>query len=318
MATTTAVVSDAAHAPVGNPRSAGPKRFYSIPPSIGSSEGRANTHSDGYHEVTGFKLAVAAAPLRASRAISELSFAPTPVRGLPLAAIATGASGLVEVTDTTQYPWRATAALKITIPGQGDNFYATGWFIGPYAVITAAHAVYPRMGSSGGQWAKQIEVFPGLNGFESAPPFNSFVSDTFYCPTAWQSDGDPRLDYGVVLLKQDVGSTLGTFGYSTFSDADIRASLANIAGYPVNAPDGTTPQGHLWYGASQVIDVDESFVYYPLDTRDGQSGSCIYRNSGSDSFAMAVHTTAVGAIDHGVRITAPVFSNLQNWASMQG
>ena len=315
---TTLITAETAHSPVGNPRPADSKRFLSAAPSLGTLQTVNALHPAGHHDVAEFRLGRRTTPAaQAVRAVRELSFGPTPVRGLAPDAVAAGASGAVPVADTTQYPWRATAALKITIPGLGDEFYGTGWFIGPYAIITAAHVVYPRIGAAG-QWASKIEVFPGLNGFEATPPYGSVVSDTFYCPRGWQSEGDARLDYGAIILDRDIGATVGTFGYSAYTDADLRASLANIDGYPVVAPDGTTPQGHLWYAAAPVANLDESFVYYELDTRDGDSGSCVYRNSGANSFAMAIHTGAAGPLDRGVRITSPVFANLQTWASMQG
>jgi glutamyl endopeptidase len=240
------------------------------------------------------------------RSISELTYKPQ-VGAAPAAQ--------TMIVDTTLYPWRVNAALKITVPGTADIFLGTGWFIGPYAVITAAHAVYPQNPGGYSGWAAQIEVTPGLNG--GASPYGSLVSSLFYCPAGWQSDGDVRLDYGVILLNKGMGSEVGTFGYATYSDSDISAAMANLAGYPLNPPDGSG-QGTQWYGAGGVANLDDSFIYYDLDSLAGESGSCVYRNIGDQSYAMAIHTSASGGADRGLRIIEPVYQNLQQWASMQG
>jgi V8-like Glu-specific endopeptidase len=164
----------------------------------------------------------------------------------------------------------------------------------------------------------QIEVFPGLNGFFQPPnpPFGRYVSNTFFSPTGWQNSGDERLDYGVLLLNQAVGQNVGAFGFSTYSTTDLMAANANLSGYPLRSPDSTEPQGRQWYGASKVAKVENSFVYYQLRTQAGDSGSCVYRNIGNQSFAMAIHTGFNGTIDRGVRIIPPVYANLQKWSML--
>jgi glutamyl endopeptidase len=216
------------------------------------------------------------------------------------------------------FPWRANAALKITVPGKSDLFLATGWFIGPYTLITAAHAVYPREPEGFNGWASQIEVIPGSDGFNQLPPFGKSVSSLFYCPDGWQSDGSPELDYGAVILSEGLGNKVGWFGYATYADNDLLTAIANVAGYPVDAPIAGEPQGREWYSAGAVTSVDDSFMYYNLGTQVGESGSCVYRNIGDQSYAMAIHTYASGMQDRGVRIVEPVYQNLQQWAQMRG
>jgi V8-like Glu-specific endopeptidase len=308
------ILSKAAHTPVGSRGAAEPaKRFFSTEPSFGASRKRHPVNAAGFEALPGFTLPTArpAAPPRL-RAISELTY------GLPAAALVPGIGPTQAVVpDTTLYPWCANAALRITVPGKSEVFIGTGWFAGPYAVITAAHAVYPR--ESGGYvgWASQIEVIPGQNG-DGNKPNGSSVSSLFYCPNDWQSEGDDRLDYGVVLLPDGLGSQVGTYGYSTYADADLRSAIANLAGYPVAPPDAAQPPGRQWYGANNVSQVDDSFVYYDLSTVAGESGSAVYRNIGSNSYVMAIHTSASSNQNRGVRIIDPVYGNIQQWAGMHG
>src|SRR5215207_4101582 len=46
-----------------------------------------------------------------------------------------------QVTQTTQYLWRAIASLRITAR-DGSQWIGTGWFICPRTLITAGHCVF--------------------------------------------------------------------------------------------------------------------------------------------------------------------------------
>lgn len=303
-------LSHAAHAPVSSrTMPTAIRRLRSRPPTLGTGGRRHPVSPEGFEAIPGYHPnSVATAPAR--RDISELTYGPA----APRLQVGTIASQQVVVPETTQYPWRVTAALQITVPGKSEPYHGTGWFIGPYAVITAAHAVFPREAGGHVGWATEIEVIPAQNG-ASPPPYGTMRSITFQCPTAWQADGDVRVDYGVVILETPVGAQLGAFGYAINSDSDLATAMANLSGYPTLAPDGSGESGRQWYAAGTIQSLDDVFIYYSLDTRAGESGSCVYRNIGEDCFAMAIHTAASGAVDRGLRIIEPVFDNLQAWAA---
>jgi V8-like Glu-specific endopeptidase len=312
--------SVAAHEPVSSrDETSGPGRFFSSAPSLGGDARRQQVDPAGFEAVAEFQLPQGAPPPPGGiRAASELTYGqPAEVAAAPFPPGAPAANR-TPVPDTTLYPWRANAALLITVPGHAESFLASGWFIGPYAVITAAHAVYPREPGGYTGWASQIKIIAGLNGFPNPGPLGEVTSKLFYCPTGWQGSGDQRLDYGVVLLNQAIGLKTGTYGYATYAANDLQSSVANLAGYPVVSPDHSAPQGRQWYGASNVLNVDDSYVYYNLGTLPGDSGSCVYRNIGEQSYAMAVHTSTDGSINRGIRIIEPVYNNLRMWASMHG
>lgn len=298
----------------------GPELFHSTPPSFGGDERRQTVDARGFEALKGVQLpaALPAPHQQRIRAISELTFWEPELAPDVGALEALTAVARTPVSDTTLYPWRANAALLISVPGESSLFLSTGWFIGPYAVITAAHAVYPRQPGGYTGWVSRVEVVPGLNGFDAARPFGEAFSDNFECPTAWQQSGDRAQDYAVVLLNQGLGSAVGTYGYATYTTNDILSAAANLSGYPIASPDGREPQGRQWYGAGGVTNVDSSFVFYQLGTLRGDSGSSLYRNIGGQPYAMAIHAAIVGGNNRGVRITAPVYANLQRWASMRG
>jgi glutamyl endopeptidase len=294
-----------------------PLRFLSEDPSPGVGQ-QHPIHPNGFEAIPGYRPIVRKPPKPRVQNISSLTYGPQTFK----LQTGEGPPTQTQISDTTLYPWRANAMLRITVPSKNDVFLATGWFIGPYAVATAAHAVYPREPGVYTGWASQIEVIPGFNGDSNPPPFESFTSNVFYCPDGWQTNGDLRLDYGVVLLSQGIGSQVGTYGYSTYSDDDLQSAVANLAGYPEYKPDGTPAQGTQWYDSSSVVNVDDSFIYYDMGTQPGESGSCVYKNVGDQRYAMAIHTAGQGdggnSVDRGLRIIEPVFENLQQWAMMQG
>jgi glutamyl endopeptidase len=308
-----AILSAAAHAPSGSIKAAeAPKRLLFAAGTRGVGRTRGTVDPAGFEKIAGFSFPAygARAAVAPARAMSELTY------GTVVSAQAALGPTQAVVPNTNLYPFSSNAALRITVPGKSEVFWATGWFVGQYAVITAAHVVYPREPGGYVGWASEIEVVPGQDGLGNPP--SGVKSSTFFCPTGWQSDGDQRLDYGVILLSQGAGANAGTYGYGTYSDADLQVSVANLAGYPLTAPDPAQPAGKQWYGANNVASVDDSFVYYNLSTLGGESGSAVYRNIGNDPFVMAIHTCASGNLDRGVRIIDPVYQNIAQWAQMHG
>jgi glutamyl endopeptidase len=305
-----------AHAPISSMKDRPVRRFHSSNPTTGQDHRRSAVSPQGFEAIPGYKPSTR--KTRSSfrlRNIRELTYPSTPKAQLQIGS-STVDSQQVVVPDTTLFPWRASAALRITVPGQTEVFNGTGWFIGPYTLVTAAHAVFPREFGGHVGWAISIDVIPGLNGDSNPPPFGVSRSTSFFCPNGWQDSGDTRLDYGAILLEQSVGSEVGTLGYATYSDQDILQSVANLTGYPVDPPNPNAPPGTQFYGAGAITHVDETFIYYNLDTLPGESGSAVYRNIADQSFVMAIHEAVIGDSDRGLRIIEPVYDNLQHWAAM--
>ena len=71
----------------------------------------------------------------------------------------------VQITNTSAYPWRAHASLRITA-ADNSQWIGPGWFIGPHTLMTAGHVVYIKNSGVPGRdgWVKSIIVMPGRNG----------------------------------------------------------------------------------------------------------------------------------------------------------
>ena len=302
------------HTPVSNEpeEKAAVGKAASRPPSEGKDPRTTKTTAQGTEQVEGFmpqgSLEAAAAPMTAPdtgklRPIAEASFGPPP----PLAETVHGPDNRVKINNTSVYPWRVHASLLITA-ADNSQWIGTGWFIGPHTLITAGHVVYIKNSGVPGRdgWVKRIQVMPGRNG--STLPYGSVTSTSFRSVTGWTSSGDQNYDYGAILIPNNLGNTVGWFGFGVYSDADLKASVANISGYPGDKPSGTQ-----WYDARRVDSVGPRKVYYDIDTFGGQSGSAAYRIINGGRYGVAVHAYGGATTNSGTRITSPVFNNMVAW-----
>lgn len=286
------------------------KKPVSTPPSEGKDPKTPKPSSDGTEAVQGFKFVAemaeaetfSVASTKMLPDIGEASF------GAP-AGIETihGADNRVRITTTSVYPWRAHASLQITA---ADNslWIGTGWFIGPHTLMTAGHVVHIKNSGVPGRdgWVKKIQVMPGRNG--SSLPFGSVTSTNFRSVVGWTQNGDENYDYGAILIPSELGNTVGWFGFGVFSDADLLASVGNIAGYP-----GDKPAGTQWYDAHRIASVNTRKVFYDIDTVGGQSGSAVYRIINGNRYGIAVHAYGGATTNSGTRISLPVYNNMLAW-----
>jgi V8-like Glu-specific endopeptidase len=184
----------------------------------------------------------------------------------------------------------------------------TGWFIGPHTLMTAGHVVYIKNSGVPGRdgWVKSINVMPGRNG--STLPYGSVTSTNFRSVTGWTNNGDPNYDYGAIIIPTELGNTVGWFGFGVYPDAELRAAIGNISGYPGDKPTGTQ-----WYDSHQIASVDSRKVYYDIDTIGGQSGSAVYRIINGARYGIAIHAYGGATTNSGTRIVTPVYDNIVAW-----
>ena len=230
--------------------------------------------------------------------------APSAVYSVPESVI--GTDDRIQITNTSVFPWRAHASLRITA-ADGALYVGTGWFIGPHTLATAGHCVFIHApGTARHGWVRSIQVMPGRNG--SVLPFGSVTSTDFRSVTAWTQSKDQNFDYGAIRIPTELGNTVGWFGIGVYSDNTLLASTANISGYPAEKPAGTQ-----WYHARQVASVNSRKVYYATDTTGGQSGSAVYRVISGSRYGIAIHAYGGATANSGTRIVQDVFNNLVAW-----
>jgi V8-like Glu-specific endopeptidase len=272
------------------------------PPSEGVNPKTVKPAEGGYETVRGFKFReVSEAELAeiytapdtsALRDIGEASFGPPP----PVLETVHGPDDRVQITNTSVYPWRVHASLLITA-ADNSSWIGTGWFIGPHTLITAGHVVFIKNSGVPGRdgWVRRIQVMPGRNG--GSLPYGSVTSTNFRSVTAWTNSGDENFDYGAIIIPNNLGNTVGWFGF-----------VGNISGYPGDKPTGTQ-----WYDARRIASVNSKKVYYDIDTVGGQSGSAVYRIINGQRVGVAIHAYGGATTNSGTRIVTAVYNNMVNW-----
>jgi len=85
--------------------------------------------------------------------------------------------------------------------------------------------------------------------------------------------------------------------------------VVNVAGYPTDRPQRT-----MWMQSGRMLDADDAFLYYKMDTHGGQSGCpVILWEDGNDFTVVGIHTGNIGTANRAVRINGDVFNPLMNW-----
>jgi glutamyl endopeptidase len=215
-----------------------------------------------------------------------------------------GLDDRIQITNTTDYPWRCICALRITAR-DGSRWSGTGWFAGPYTVITAGHCVYLH---DNGGWARQVEVIPGCNSFDR--PYESSTSTRFRSVGGWINGKQNSHDYGAILLPRsyDAGERIGSFGYVSLDSGAFDNLVVNISGYPGDKPPFTQ-----WFHAGSVDSATPTAIIYQMDTAPGGSGGNVFTIKNGQRYAVGIHTNGASTGNSAVRITQSVYDNINSW-----
>ena len=216
-----------------------------------------------------------------------------------------GDDNLLPIPDTTSLPWRCIAMLTITYEN-GVRGTGTAWFLGGKALGTAGHNIRdPQHGR-----ATEILVSPAFDG--ATAPFGTYRVHQTYCDPAWLSGSpDPSLDFGVLVLDDDiVGRRLGWFGYASYDDRQLTRLLVNVSGYPARRASRTQH-----YNGGRVDEVSKQFLRYTFDTVGGMSGAPIFALFGEQRVVVGIHTSGNDRANRARRIDRPLYEIFNRFAA---
>jgi V8-like Glu-specific endopeptidase len=207
-----------------------------------------------------------------------------------------GADTRTRINSTTAYPFRTVGRIDIG---------CTGTLIGPRHVLTAGHCVYNIQTD---KWYSQLRVSPGQNG--STLPYGRIDWARAISVKGWTASHRRDYDYAMIVLKQNIGTTVGWLGYGY--DNNLPKYNVNINGYPGDKPSGT-----MWHSHCKLSIIQTYRLYYPCDTFGGMSGSAVYvyLTNQNQRIIYGIHAYGVDStgLNGATRINKDVFENLKKW-----
>jgi glutamyl endopeptidase len=203
------------------------------------------------------------------------------------------------VADTTRYPASAVAQLTVTA-SDGEIGFATGCFIRPHVLLTAAHAIHVPSGPAAGR-VREMLVIPGRDGDNR--PFGDTTTSNFYVPDGWVQTQLPQFDYGLVFVTPF--ANVGVFHPVVVSDAKMANLSVLISGYPRDRD----PDRQL-FARSVVQSFTSTEVSYDIDTEEGDSGTHVFHFENDAAFTVAIHRFGNTVLNFGTRITQAIINDI--------
>jgi V8-like Glu-specific endopeptidase len=233
----------------------------------------------------------------------------------------------VQSFDTRLFPFNTVCHLLRDF-GNGRWLGASGVFVGPQAVVTAAHCLYKH---ALGRGPRRLLALPGRSDRDTLP-FGVSPAVRFYVPLEYlraQGLARRRFDYGLVVLQRPQRGLTRFMPMRALDNRQWRIQRLQhpltICGYPGDKPTGTQ-----WFHRERMRKLTPSRLFYTVDTCPGHSGSPIWTRVNGRSALVGVHTSGIidqqgrpygcrkdtvlappGALNSGVRFTPAVLANLR-------
>lgn len=207
-----------------------------------------------------------------------------------------------EIKNVNEWPFRATCLLKFRDGSQ--EYMGTGFFVGPYHILTAAHNYWDwKKGAA----MKDFFCFP-LHHVEKGMniPTKTLLNKNPYSAEVWkvymrkgysQSSKNIEDDLALFILDKPVGLEIGWESIAAIDKNFLKNIPMTTHGYPRDsvAERDFKRRGRMYGMDGQIVDVgdSDSLLYHNMDTTGGQSGSGIWIRNEENSF-MSLKKSCVG------------------------
>ena len=134
-----------------------------------------------------------------------------------------------KITNTKASRYRNTVFIRIET--DDATYRGTGVFIGPNAILTAAHVVN-NVDFGDDRIPNRATVFPGYSyQTEETTPYGSATVRSYIVPSNWTNSNDFNYDWAIVTLNSTLGDSVGHYGFK-WQSASYNGTSMYVHGYP--------------------------------------------------------------------------------------
>lgn len=181
-----------------------------------------------------------------------------------------GTDSRTRVNPTNVGPYCNTVYLKSTF-STGATITATGFMLGPSAVITAGHCVYNDEHEG---LATSVLIIPAKNG--TLEPYGRTTASKIVVNPDYMANISTENDWAIVELNDDLGTKTGWLGLKA-NGAGTNSFVYNT-GYPSpdNAEAQNALQTYMLLGTGYVKSIDDKTFSGNWDASGGNSGGPVF------------------------------------------
>lgn len=211
------------------------------------------------------------------------------------------------VVDTNKWPYLFHALLSIKYDNN-TQVLGGGALIGPHHMLTSAHNVFCKKHKG---WAVDISVYLGIK--DDLCNFGEIKAKRIYTFSQWREEENQDYNLALISLDRSIGFTNGWCGVLCSNDADLSRMKHNITSYQEKGG-----YNRMLNVCPTLYSLNEEHLYYEINDKPIQEGSCIWATQGGIPYIIGIHNTLSckeGDFSSGVRISKTKIQKISDWMS---
>ncbi len=203
-----------------------------------------------------------------------------------------------KITNTKASRYRNTVFIRIQTDN-GKIYGGTGVFIGPNAILTAAHVVNnSKFGDD--RIPNSATVFPGYSyQTEGTTPYGSATVRSYIVPSNWTNNNNSNYDWAIITLNSNLGDSVGNYGFK-WKSGNYNGTSIYAHGYPGKLSEDADAVGgnEFLYMTSGTICTSLEYTLRSSNTNaiDGMSGGPLYIYSATYGYQ------SIGIVSGGIKV----------------